>query len=227
MVMVSCVTSRRVSPHLLPVFCLFIFLFSQLQPASSDSVSLFEQLKLTIVRAHTNRNKPPSGHRRSPRAPDLYINLWAIQKASDGSDTGKDMYLGKTKVVKNNHRPVFNETFTYDRDHSMPYTIGTDGVLRIHLYDQAPGLIGTDEDLGYFDVPLGNIVEDEKSGVEMMGQITGDGGTKSSIAYRVDYKIDPMGTREEGAGIDDDFSFGNEPVSAKKSSGRQKISISI
>lgn len=231
---IDCKSAGRSPPLFLPVasLCFLVIVVTLLTTTTcvpsvrSEPVSLFEQLKLTIVRAHTTRNKPPSGHRRSPRAPDLYINVWSIQKASDGTDTGKDMYLGKTKVIKNSHRPVFNETFTYERDHQMPYTIGTDGVLRIHLYDQAPALIGTDEDLGYFDVPLGNIVEDEKSGIEMMGQI-GEGSAKSSIAYRVDYKIDPMGTRQEGAGVDDDFSFGNEPVSAKKTSGRQKININI
>lgn len=208
--------------------CLVLMLLlSGVNVVHSEPVSLFEQLKLTIVRAHTNRNKPPSGHRRSPRAPDLYINVWAIQKAADGSDTGKDMYLGKTKVIKNNHRPIFNETMTYDRDHTIPYTIGTDGVLRIHLYDQNPGLIGTDEDLGFFDVPLGNIVEDEKSGVEMMGQVE-TGSIKSNIAYKVEYKIDPLGTRQAGVGIDDDFTFTNDPhTKSKTGRGKQGITISI
>lgn len=148
----------------------------------------------------------------------MYINVMAQQKGTDGSDTGKEMFIGKTKVVKNNHRPVFNETFKYQRDQASPYTIGTDGLLRIHLYDQMPGLMTADQDLGYFDIPLGAIVEDEKSGVEMMGQME-LGQSKSHVAYKVDYKIDPIGTREDGGGIDDDFVFGNDPVVKKSSKG--------
>ena len=191
-------------------------------------MDLFERLSLTVIRLHTNRNKPPSGHRRSPRSPDCYLNIYSMQKGSDGSDIGQEMFLGKSKVIKNNHRPIFNETFTYVRDLTKPYTIGTDGVLRIHVYDSMPGLKTVDENMGFFDVPLGAIVEDEKNGAELSGQIE-FGGSKTIIAYKVNYKIDPLGTRQEGSGVDDDFSYGSEPL-IKKTSGtkaKQKNSASI
>lgn len=178
-------------------------------PSHDAPVRLFRELTLTMVRAHSTRSKTPS-RARPQKAPDLYIYVTAMAgKKSPSDDPLVEFFFAKTRVVKNSYRPVFNESFEYVRDYRVPFTLGSDNWLRVHLYDQAIGW-GEDESLGSFLMDLGQEIEDREHQTKIKGPIERQGiidykGYHSVITYKIDFVIDEKGSRKYGGLRDDDF----------------------
>lgn len=174
-----------------------------------QSVKLLRDLTLTIVRAHSTRSKTPS-RTRPQKAPDLYVYVTATAgNKTESGDPLVEFFFAKSRVVKNSYRPVFNESFHYERDYRAPFTLGSDNGLRIHLYDQAIGW-GEDESLGSFLMDLGQEILDREQQSLITGPLEKSGiidyhGYHSVITYKIDFTIDPKGRRKHGALRDDDY----------------------
>lgn len=166
-------------------------------------------MTLSIIRAYSPRSKSATGQRSQQKAPNLYAYITAVAKRGNSSDQGIEFFFARTRVVKNTYKPVFNESFAYERDPHVPYTLGTDNVFRVYLYDQEAGW-GADESLGFFEIDLSQEaadLEDRTAAAatpERVGIIDYH-GFRSTVSYKLFLRLDPRGSRTPGATIDDDI----------------------
>ena len=188
---------------------LLLFIFKivshHVTDANGDPVYIFRYLTLELIRIQTNFVKEETDGTTELRPPNLFVVVNAIQRNMNGR-TGRNISLGKSKIVKGTNTPEFNQKFFYERERGLPYTIGTDNILRLNLFDQMSQTDIQDTDLGYYDVPLAAVVSEDASGIELVGEIENE-TANSSIVYKVEYEIDPTATRNQASLMDNDFSF--------------------
>ena len=187
-------------------------------PAGAPKVRLFANLTLTVVRAYATRSKGPNGAVVPPPPPDLYVHVTALSKRMDASEELVEFFFARTRVVRRSFAPVFNESFLYERDTRVPYTLGEDNAFRMHLLSASSGWT-PDESLGSFLVDLGQEVLDREE-TALATDSTAVGQTVSPLEragvmeqhgwhcvlnYKLDFALHPSGSRVHGAFRDEDW----------------------
>ena len=148
---------------------------------------LFEELDIQITRANTTYMKSPT------RPPDLFVMIFITARDHEGNGVGPEVIYVKTWAVKKTQEPEFDQTFGYVRDDVTDYTVGTDNVFRVKLYDQGVGY-EPNVYMGSFEIDLMQLVreygEDEVT-EEKFGYIKNDTlKAEATVGYTLRYKID-------------------------------------
>ena len=150
----------------------------------SSDVQLFQDFKLTILRAETNKHRTGKKVSDEPIIPNLFLQLYLVAKRWDGRDIGHESFYAKTKVIHSG-KPFFNETFYYLKGVSPGFVMGTDTVMRVNLYDH---MEEKEEWLGRFEIHLGHEANNDRSKMEMMNVVQ-NGVVGSAIWYEYEFTI--------------------------------------
>lgn len=202
------------------VSCLTLYFYVLILPSVQGSdVQLFQTLKLTILRAETNKHRTGVKRHGHDSVPNLYVQVNIVAVRWDGHDIGREKFYYRTKT-KHSGKPVFNETLSYVKGVSPGFVIGTDTVFRVNLYDKAvaPGADQEQEKpddwLGQFEIRLGHEVANDRSKCEMMNVMLKPGTEIGSVVwYEYDFVMFESTGGLWGSDVQENWSGNVEPDS--------------